>query len=315
MNSLLRAAYTTALALGITISTFAQSYGVRTELHAENIGVLTNALGETTDLTGFNTYRLYATTVNSADFVSAVYGNSESPLSINTTTSYFHSSFAGLTSAGSNPLLVSVYPDVAYDSYVTIGLAGPADLLSGEADPQMATSPSQNFGAIFDPGAGAAGANLVIDDLVGGTWFVLNTAVNGTAGADLEVLIGQFTTDGDFSGTVNVQVFENGAGGTNLFITDTFEYAEGCAADVDDDGICDDEDDCVGTLDACEVCNGPGAVYDCGCTDMPAGDCDCDGNVDDALGVCGGDCAADADDDGICDDEDDCVGALDACDV
>ena len=37
-------------------------------------------------------------------------------------------------------------------------------------------------------------------------------------------------------------------------------------------------------------------------------DCDCDGNQLDALGVCGGDCAADADADGICDDVDDCVG-------
>ena len=45
------------------------------------------------------------------------------------------------------------------------------------------------------------------------------------------------------------------------------------------DGICDDVDPCVGELDACDVCNGPGAVYDCGCSDIPAGECDCDGNV------------------------------------
>ena len=43
-------------------------------------------------------------------------------------------------------------------------------------------------------------------------------------------------------------------------------------------------------------------------SDIPEGDCDCDGNQLDALGVCGGDCAADADADGICDDVDDCVG-------
>ena len=30
-------------------------------------------------------------------------------------------------------------------------------------------------------------------------------------------------------------------------------------------------------------------------SDIPEGDCDCDGNQLDALGVCGGDCAADAD--------------------
>ena len=87
-----------------------------------------------------------------------------------------------------------------------------------------------------------------------------------------------------------------------------------CAADADADGICDDVDDCIGELDACGICNGPGAIYDCGCTDIPEGDCDCDGNQLDALGVCGGDCA-DADADGICDDVDDCVGELDACGI
>ena len=32
----------------------------------------------------------------------------------------------------------------------------------------------------------------------------------------------------------------------------------GCEGDGDGDGICDDEDDCVGVLDECGVCNGPG---------------------------------------------------------
>ena len=78
-------------------------------------------------------------------------------------------------------------------------------------------------------------------------------------------------------------------------------------ADEDADGICDDIDDCVGALDECGICNGPGAIYECGCSDIPEGDCDCDGNQLDAIEVCGGDCAADADADGICDDVDDCV--------
>ncbi|MBE37811.1 MAG: hypothetical protein CMP50_04105, partial [Flavobacteriales bacterium] len=88
-----------------------------------------------------------------------------------------------------------------------------------------------------------------------------------------------------------------------------------CAADIDEDGVCDDEDDCVGTYDACDVCNGPGEIYECGCADIAEGDCDCNGNVLDAIYVCGGDCEADVDEDGICDDEDDCVGAYDNCDV
>ena len=88
-----------------------------------------------------------------------------------------------------------------------------------------------------------------------------------------------------------------------------------CAADTDGDGICDDTDDCVGAYDECGVCNGDGAIYECGCSDMPEGDCDCNGNQLDVLGVCGGNCTADADGDGICDDADDCVGAYDECGV
>jgi hypothetical protein len=88
-----------------------------------------------------------------------------------------------------------------------------------------------------------------------------------------------------------------------------------CAADADSDGVCDNVDPCVGALDACGVCNGPGAIYACACSGIPTGDCDCDGNQLDALGVCGGTCAADADSDGVCDNVDPCVGTLDACGV
>jgi hypothetical protein len=88
-----------------------------------------------------------------------------------------------------------------------------------------------------------------------------------------------------------------------------------CSADLDSDGICDEADDCVGTYDDCGICNGPGEIFDCGCNHIPSGDCNCDGNQLDALGVCGGSCAADVDSDGICDDVDDCVGAYDDCGV
>ena len=51
------------------------------------------------------------------------------------------------------------------------------------------------------------------------------------------------------------------------------------------------------------MCNGPGAIFECGCADLPEGDCDCDGNQDDAIGVCGGDCLDDANANNICDSE------------
>lgn len=65
-----------------------------------------------------------------------------------------------------------------------------------------------------------------------------------------------------------------------------------CPADEDEDGVCDNVDDCVGEYDECGVCNGSGIIE---------GACDCDGNVEDALGVCGGDCTSDVNDNGICD--------------
>ena len=88
-----------------------------------------------------------------------------------------------------------------------------------------------------------------------------------------------------------------------------------CAADVDGDGICDDGDDCIGEADECGVCNGPGAIYECGCSEPDPAACDCAGNTFDAVGVCGGGCTEDADGDGICDIEDDCVGEYDFCGV
>ena len=59
------------------------------------------------------------------------------------------------------------------------------------------------------------------------------------------------------------------------------------AGGQDADGICDDEDDCIGALDACGICNGPGEST-MRMSDIPAGDCDCEGNQLDALGACGG---------------------------
>ena len=88
-----------------------------------------------------------------------------------------------------------------------------------------------------------------------------------------------------------------------------------CAEDADADGICDDVDECVGELDACGICNGPGDIYECGCSDIPEGDCDCDGNQLDAIGICGGSCTEDSNNNGICDDVEDCLGFVDACGI
>ena len=87
-----------------------------------------------------------------------------------------------------------------------------------------------------------------------------------------------------------------------------------CAADADADGICDNVDDCVGALDACGICNGPGAIYECGCADIPKAATATATSSTPSVSV---EVTAprDADADGICDDVDDCVGAYDGCGV
>lgn len=87
-----------------------------------------------------------------------------------------------------------------------------------------------------------------------------------------------------------------------------------CQTDADGDGVCDDNgnDGCDGVVDECGVCNGPG---------IPAGYCDCQGNQEDILGNCGGNCLQDLDEDGICDLDSDnnimdgCVGVIDECGI
>ena len=42
-------------------------------------------------------------------------------------------------------------------------------------------------------------------------------------------------------------------------------------------------------------------IAECNGSGVPAGFCDCSGNTEDVIGVCGGNCVLDADGDGICD--------------
>ena len=65
-------------------------------------------------------------------------------------------------------------------------------------------------------------------------------------------------------------------------------YNPDCNEDFDNDGICDDIDECVGVYDECGLCNGEGIVD---------GTCDCNGNFLDECGLCGGDGI----EDGACD--------------
>jgi uncharacterized protein (TIGR02145 family) len=91
----------------------------------------------------------------------------------------------------------------------------------------------------------------------------------------------------------------DGNGDGNVSIGDFLEMLSVFGdTDTDSDGVWDSLDACV-DLAACNYANDPSEP----CTYI------------DVLGVCGGGCEGDGDDDGICDSEDDCVGVLDECGV
>ncbi len=261
---------------------------------------------------------------------------SSSVIRIKTTTSFHQDAVGASTATGIMSSLLGFFPDLLYDSWVTIGHA-PEDG-TPQATVSTIASPNQNWIAEFE-----AGNDLIMDDLIGGLWYIFNDGNDqGVPDEDGKVLIAQLTTDGDITVELTGQFFPDFGTGANgeadgtqdqLFSSvlggacpsettgDCIYPVEGldcdgnCLNDADADGICDEVDPCIGELDQCGVCNGPGSIYECGCADIPSGDCDCNGSQLDALGECGGTCSADADNDGICDDVDDCVGALDACGI
>lgn len=190
-------------------------YSIMTEVVSEDIGELVGSMG-VTDLSGYSTTRIYFVTTNPNDFVSSVSGTSEAPSYVTTTTDFFHAAAGSSTANSINGVLFPVFPDLEYDSWVTIGIDAAPDAGAGEADVSTVQSAQNPWVSSFDLGTGAPGGNIEIDDEVGGAWFVLYGDSNGVPDSVGKVLLGQFTTTGEIGGNLQVQVFPNGDG--NNFI-------------------------------------------------------------------------------------------------
>ena len=349
-------------------------------------------------LDGQTTYRLYLNMVNSDDYLSSCSGDQDNVLIINSSNGTWYNDIynTGWNAQGINPLFLPVFPDLAYDSFLTIG--------AEDSTTPAAQHPSDVWGGndvsnAFRPGPGY---NLVVDDATGGAWYTSFPGIEQAnshvafAGEDKRVLVAQFTTAGVITGQMQVQVFVNGDQGNEFRDVLPFCNAGECGGCTDeaasnydpealyDDGSCQgpisgctdelacnydataNEEDgscefetCVGCTDQealnyCPVftiedgsclydylgcmdesaCNFfEEATYDDGnqCQYIQEGECDCDGNVLDECGVCGGagipegqcDCAGNVLDecgvcggDGIPEGQCDCAGnILDECGV
>lgn len=288
-----------------------------TGLHVEPVTTHDGTVGSS-DLTGHTTYRVYATLTSPADLIQAVYGSAEAPLNVSTTTDFWQTPATSVEFGTSvNPAFFSAFPELAYDSWFTIGL---------ESIPSQGPAGSEQIGSIgmdTELGMFEAGANFLLNSDVGGSYYALPGATNGIAGDDLEVLLGQFTTSGLLSGTLNLQIFLEGNTVDVQQVTMSFEAGlpgctnpEACNYDAAaelDNGSCvvpvegvDCEGNCLADADGDGVCDGdevPGCTDATACNFNAAATNDAPETCTYALSGynCEGNCLADADGDGVCD--------------
>ena len=281
------------------------------------------------------TYRLYVDLVNADDFLSSVYGNDTDPLSIATDSGFYNDTFGSTVASGINPAFFALVPTLVADSWITIGID--SQNTGDEVAISTVEDSAQPFVAAFQAGSAIDGQNIELNTQTGGAWYVLNGTPNGVPDANGRVLIMQLTTSAGLSGTLPVQIFENGDGTNDLRKTFTFDgtgtfnavgegsggtggNACGCTDDsatnydpdaAYDDGSCEyavpgctDASACNYNADATED-DGSCLELDecgvCGGDGIADGACDCDGNGPAAGYDCDGNCLNDADGDGTCD--------------
>ena len=130
---------------------------------------------------------------------------------------------------------------------------------------------------------GAFGQNVYMNDATGGAWYVLNNTPNGLPDTDGRVLFMQVTTAGELSGTINVQIFENGVGSESIYNTYDFsgtgDFSTGGGTTSNACGCTDPEADNYD--DAAEYDDGSCEYAVSGCTDATACNYDVDATEDD----------------------------------
>jgi hypothetical protein len=138
------------------------------------------------------TARIFANFDAETDELDAVFGDADNSLLITSGGNFYQNPFGGATSADINPALYDAFPSLVNDSWVTIGLEDNV----GNAMMNIGIDWSD-----FEDNGG----DISTDN---GTWFATPDDPQVLAGADLRVMVGQFTMYGlatHVSGVLNIQ--------------------------------------------------------------------------------------------------------------
>ena len=183
------------------------------------------------------TYKLYLTTPNSTDVLNAILGNESNPIILGSSSQFFQDPSGSVLPT--SELMFGFFPQLAYDSYITIGDDTPNENIDF---PPTASGGLPSWTEDFE-----AGNDIVIDDAVGSGWYLTEGLSNfGVAGDDNRILIAQLTTPGTLHGELFLQVFPEGlSAGSTLYLSMSFGSEScGCtdsaACNYDENNYTDD---------------------------------------------------------------------------
>jgi hypothetical protein len=197
--------------------------------------------------TGSITYRIYADLLPGYKVIQ-IFGNTEHPLKFNTSTAFFNDPNYGVSVFQGTSLNNTKKHTTLIDSYLTIGgvCTGQMGVLKIE-DTDGSIGNNQGILTNFTPEMGLPimGTNAQdgllpgnpivpnilgltneldpIDQVVGGSIQISNGTIAALGGVEgvtssNHVLLGQFTTDGDFSFELNIQLATPVAGGSEIYV-------------------------------------------------------------------------------------------------
>lgn len=156
-------------------------------LAAQNVQLVVEQV-DNQGLVSGNTYRVYAQLPSSEYSLHAVFGDNQNNLVIESTAPFYQHNYGGNTAMDVNSAVLGLAPELAYDSWITIGKDNGNNNNLWDA------------GITFD--SFSAGNALNIQD---GAWFLLPTDPQTKEGRNNLILIAQLTTTGIASGVVSMQ--------------------------------------------------------------------------------------------------------------